>query len=618
MTQKNKDKTALISAPWPVYNRPSIQLGALKASLLNTFSDLNVDAYNFYLNIAEKTGYRVYHEISEKSWLAESIYAALLYPEKKDEIKVFFDKESSDCKAVKEIGFDAILETIKKTSDELIEKIDWQQYLYVGVSVCLCQLTSSLYFINRIKEKFPKLPVAVGGSLFSGLNPEEFFNAFTAIDFIINGEGELPLNHLTKQFMERKNSSRFTSIPGLIIRNRSGKTDYTEDLNFSQTKNLDTLPVPDFSDYYKTLGSLPASKQFFPTLPMEMSRGCWWSRKSVNDQRGCAFCNLNLQWKGYRGKSVNRIIKELDYLSSKYKGLSINFMDNLIPFKNADDIFEKIITLKKDFSFFCEIRANISHDNLTIMRKAGVRYVQVGIESLSSNLLHKINKGTTAIQNMEIMKNCEATGITNNSNLILYFPTSDEDDVKETLKALEFADVFRPLTTVRFQLGLGSPVMNASKSFGIKSAFNHKNYKILFPEAINTSVRFLNQGYKGDLGIQKKLWKPVTKRMLEWETSYKKLHDTPNATPILTYRDGKDFLIIKKRKTDGEHDTHRLTGESRGIYLFCDKNRSFEEIKNRFSKLSSQAIFSFLSMMTDKKLIFEDNERYLSLAIKAP
>lgn len=618
MIQNNKDKTALISAPWPVYNRPSIQLGALKASLLNNFPGLEVDSHHFYLNVAEKIGYKVYHEISEKSWLAESIYAALLYPEKKDEIKVLFEKESSDCKAVKGIGFDAILTAIKKTSDELIDKVDWRKYLYAGVSVCLCQLTSSIYFINRIKEKFPELPVAVGGSLFSGLNPEEFFNAFTAIDFIINGEGELPLNHLTKQFIDGKNSSEFTSIPGLIIRNRPDKTDYTQDLNFSQTKNLDTLPVPDFSDYYKTLGSLPPSKQFFPTLPMEMSRGCWWSRKSEHDQRGCAFCNLNLQWKGYRGKSVDRIIKELDYLSSKYKGLSINFMDNLIPFKNADEIFEKVMTLKKDFSLFCEIRANISYENLLTMRKAGVRYVQVGIESLSSNLLYKINKGTTAIQNMEIMKNCEATGITNNSNLILYFPTSDEDDVEETLKALEFAEVFRPLTTVRFQLGLGSPVMNAGKAFGIKSAFNHKNYKILFPERINTSVRFLNQGYKGDLGIQKKLWQPVKKRVLEWERSYKKLHDTPNAIPVLTYRDGKDFLIIKKRKTDGEHETHRLTGASREIYLFCEQNRSFTEIKNQFPRLSSQAIFSFLSMMTEKKLIFEDSDRYLSLAIKAP
>ena len=47
------------------------------------------------------------------------------------------------------------------------------------------------------------------------------------------------------------------------------------------------------------------------------------------------------------------------------------------------------------------------------MRSAGMTEVQVGIESLSSKLLKKMSKGTTAIQNLEIMKNCEALGLQN-------------------------------------------------------------------------------------------------------------------------------------------------------------------------------------------------------------
>lgn len=610
-------KAALISAPWPVYNRPSIQLGVLKASLRKTFPDLGVEAHHFYLTIAEKTGYKIYHEISEKSWLAESVYAALLYPEKKETIKPFFEKEASGLKAVKKTGFDDITRIIKKASDDLITKIDWQDYLFAGFSVCLCQFTSSLYFIRQIKQKYPELPIAVGGSLFSGLDAEEMFNAFGDIDFIINGEGEQPLNELTQQFLEKKSVADIKAAPGLNARNQPGISPKDQPESFSQTQHLDTLPIPDFDDYFKTIEKLPAEKRFFPTLPVEMSRGCWWNRKVDTGQRGCAFCNLNLQWKGYRAKSVDRITREIDSLSSKYKTLSITFMDNLIPFKNCDTIFNGLRALNKDFSFFCEIRANTTLNNLVTMKKAGVRNVQVGIESLSTNLLYKLNKGTTAVENLEIMKHCEATGIANNSNLIVQFPTSDEDDVAETLKAIDFADIFRPLKTVRFQLGLGSPVMNARKSFDIKSAFNHKNYKYIFPEDITKSVRFLNQSYTGDLGFQKKLWQPVKKRVATWEKSYNQLHESPNTSPILTYRDGRDFLIIRKRKANGEHDTHRLTGASREIYLFCETNRAFNEIKDRFSTLPVQSIFSFLSMMTDKKLIFEDNERYLSLAITA-
>ena len=71
-------KVALISAPWPLYNRPSIQIGTLKANLIKKFPELKVDAHHFYLKVAEAVGYRRYQAISERTWLAETVYAALL------------------------------------------------------------------------------------------------------------------------------------------------------------------------------------------------------------------------------------------------------------------------------------------------------------------------------------------------------------------------------------------------------------------------------------------------------------------------------------------------------------------------------------------------------------
>jgi radical SAM superfamily enzyme YgiQ (UPF0313 family) len=66
-------------------------------------------------------------------------------------------------------------------------------------------------------------------------------------------------------------------------------------------------------------------------------------------------------------------------------------------------------------------------------------------KSGSIRLLKRLHKGTTAIQNLEIMKNCEALGIRNISNLILYFPGSTQLDVVETLRTLEFVLPFHPL-----------------------------------------------------------------------------------------------------------------------------------------------------------------------------
>ncbi len=144
------------------------------------------------------------------------------------------------------------------------------------------------------------------------------------------------------------------------------------------------------------------------------------------------------------------MVKEIDHLTGRHQSLAVSMVDNVLPAKSAGDVFKKIGRLKKDIHFFAEIRANSTLSDLKAMRSAGMRELQIGIEALSTSLLKKLHKGTTTIQNLEIMRNCEALGILNTSNLILHFPGSDEQDVAETLANLEFALPFRPLQTVKF------------------------------------------------------------------------------------------------------------------------------------------------------------------------
>ena len=349
---------------------------------------------------------------------------------------------------------------------------------------------------------------------------------------------------------------------------------------------------------------------------MEISRGCWWQKKNKGGKsKGCAFCNLNLQWDGYRTKKPEQVVSEIENLTTTYKTLSIAFTDNLLPLKTSRDVFRRIIKLKKDIRLFGEIRASTPRQDLYLMRAAGMREVQIGIEALSTRLLKKLNKGTTAIQNIEIMKHCEMLGIQNSSNLIVHFPGSDEKDVAETLQNLEFTFSFRPLRMVQFWLGLGSPVWQDPKTFGLKAVFNHGNYAGIFPSDIVESMQFTIQAYRGDLGCQKKLWQPVKKKLKAWKKAYAKLHQGIRHENILSFRDGRSFLIIRQRRLDGEPLTHRLEGTSRLIYLYCQKHRALKRIIDRFPSVPSDRFEPFLKMMVDKRLMFRENDRYLSLAV---
>jgi len=606
-------KVALISAPWPLYNRPSIQIGTLKAHLKNKFPELKVDAHHFYLKVAEAIGYRRYQAISERTWLAETVYAALLYPESLEGIKKVFYKKAKGITLLRDISFDSLTRQVQEVSEKFLQSVDWRGYGLAGFSICLCQLTASLYFIKKIKERFPPLLIVVGGSMFTGEAIRDIFNVFPEIDIVVNGEGEIPLSRLVSCLTDLEGKKRIPSVKGIVM---PGTVEKETRKFFNQMRDLSGLTPPDYSDYFELLTSFGPEKNFFPTLPMEMSRGCWWQNENEGRKfKGCAFCNLNLQWDGYRTKRPERVVSEIDQLTTKYRTLSVAFMDNLLPLKTSRDIFRRIVKLKKDVRLFGEIRATTPKQDLYLMQAAGMQEVQIGIEALSTRLLNKLNKGTTAIQNIEIMKNCEMLGIQHSSNLIMHFPGSDQEDVAETLQNLEFTFSFRPLRMVHFWLGLGSYVWQDPETFGIKAVFNHGNYAGIFPPDVVESMQFTIQAYRGDLGYQKRLWQPVKKKLKDWKKAYAKLHQGPKHEKILSFRDGRSFLIIRQRRLNGEPLTHRLEGTSRAIYLFCQKHRALKRIIDRFSSVPSDRIEPFLKMMVDKKLMFRENDRYLSLAV---
>ncbi|MFZ5570439.1 MAG: RiPP maturation radical SAM C-methyltransferase [Thermodesulfobacteriota bacterium] len=609
--QVRPKKIGLFSTPWPLYNRPSIQLGALQAYLRQQFPELQVISHHFYLQLAAALGYRTYQEISRKSWQAESVYAALLYPERTAILKKLFYKEAGSAPG-KPIDFHSLVSAVKTASDDLIGKIDWNAFGLAGFSICFCQLTSALYFIRQIKRSHPTLPVVVGGSLVSGINPEEFFPAFPEIDFLIRGEGENPIGRLVQTILKDGVFPDTTGNPGLLSRNTRPSEFHPA---FDQVDQLDGLPLPIYDDYFRLLASFPPGLRFFPNLPVEISRGCWWAAgQEKRGQRGCAFCNLNLQWQGYRHKSPSVVVRQIDALTSRHQSLSVSIVDNVLPMKQAATIFSKLTGLGKDLDLFCELRAAVPPAVLAAMRRAGVRTVQIGIEALSSRLLRKMNKGATTIQNIETMKNCEELGIVNSSNLILHFPGSDEEDVAETLRCLEFVLPFRPLKAIEFRLGSGSPVMNGAKQYGIKATYNHPHYRLLLPPETSDRVQWIHRAYRGDLLHQKKLWKEVKLRIAAWQADYAALRRDSDQGPILGYQDGRDFLIIRQKRPGKEPLIHRLKGRSREIYLFCRRRRKVGNILAHWKDVPADKLLSFLAMMVEKRLMFEEKGVYLSLA----
>jgi ribosomal peptide maturation radical SAM protein 1 len=602
----NQDKAArpviLVSAPWAMYNRPSIQLGVLKAHLGRCFSDLPVRAEHFHLSAAAAMGYPLYQAVSEQIWIAECVAAILLFPEQAVQIERLFARESKGIISIRTAGLRRLAHTLDEECSRFIAGIDWSGFGLAGFSVSLCQMTCTMLLIRRIKREHPELPVVVGGASFYGESFEALSCVFPGIDHLVRGEGEAVLAELADAYCRGERA-----VPQSSCHDGAGM----------QVQDLDELPMPYFEDYFDCLQNLDPERQFYPILPVEGSRGCWWIKKPRPDDpaEGCAFCNLNRHWIGYRNKSPHKIAGEIESLSNRYRTLCFSFMDNLLPRKGAGELFSTLAASGREYRLFGEIRADTPAGILAVMRRAGMREVQVGIESLSSALLKSMNKGTCALDNIEVMRHCEALGMHHGGNLLMHFPGSTAEDVEETLTNMSYADIYLPLRPVIFWLGLKSPAFCNPDRYGISLKGNDPRWSALIPPALARKLRFTVQGYTGGKGEQERLWRPVKKQLRRWRKDYDLLMRGPNSGPVLGYQDGRDFLVINRRRPDKTSDVHRLLKTSREIYLFCRTSRSWDRIQAQFPHLAADKLDVFLRMMVDRRLMFGESRRFLSLAV---
>ena len=584
--------------PWALFNRPSIQLGALKSYLKHNLPELSVTNLHPYLETAEILGTASYQLLSSHLWAGEALFSGLLFPERHEQARQIFCRELPKQSSSDYTAWQHLLE--KQFDRYLAESIN-EESLLIGFSICFGQLAASLWAAGLIRQRHPHLPILVGGSTITPQVARILPTLYPAVTFCITGEGEQPLLQLAHRLMKASTGSRKRPLKGVQMSCPS--LDNCAEVN--QVARLDVLHPPDYYDYFNQLHQRRLS--FIPQLPVEFSRGCWWRR--------CSFCNLNLQWQGYRFKTHQQMLAEVQSMASTYQSLDFFFTDNALPPQEAEAFFRELVRQPIDFRFFAEIRTMQDPELFPLYRQAGVTEVQVGIEALSDSLLVRMNKGVHLIDNIAAMKNAVEAGVRLSGNLILEFPGSTEQEVQETMQALDAVLPYPPLEPATFFLGQASPIWFCPEQFGIDTIVPHPKHIALFPAPWIDTLEMLVYDYQGSgRRRQKRLWAPVRKKLKAWQSFHQKRRC---GRPALSFRDGGDFLIIRQERPGLDTLHHRLAGLSRDIYLHCVQPVTEKELLHTFSRVTKEQLHHFLTDLEKKQLLYHSHDRYLALAVRS-
>jgi hypothetical protein len=372
-----------------------------------------------------------------------------------------------------------------------------------------------------------------------------------------------------------------------------------------EVDDLDSLPMPDYDEYAKVAEDADVSW----LLPIEGSRGCWWDRtkRAGNAKSTCYFCNLNVQWGGYREKSVARVVDEMTALSDRHHTLRIAFVDNVLRSSGVLDFARAVAERERDFDCFYEMRAHVGPKELLAWRRAGLTQVQFGIEALSTSVLRRIGKGTTLIQNLQAMRTCHELGIRNGANLIYGFPGTTPEEIEETRQhMLSYAFSFQPLSFSRFQLGIDSTVDSLRSEFGVHGVRNLDLFRGAVPDELYDRIELFDLDFEIDEPAQD--WTAVFDAGRRWT----EFHASRTA-PSLYYRDGGSYVVVADERS-GDYFEGVFEGRARDVYLYCMEIRDRKKIAERF-ELDDRSVDELLAPFVEHRIMFSEGTKVLSLAV---
>ena len=259
-------------------------------------------------------------------------------------------------------------------------------------------------------------------------------------DYVLKGEAEYTLPQLLKG-IEAEDEAAISEVPG-VASMRDNEL-WVDNPAPPLIKKLDELPAP--------ARHLLPMESYFQNNPEHLvyiftTRGCPFK---------CIFCQKELTGRGFRVRSTEAIVDELEHIIKTYDPGVILFVDEILTLrkKRIHEMCDEILRRGLKFEWVANTRADcVDYPLLKHMHRAGCRRIYYGWESGSQRMLDTLKKDLTPEVIINAARMTRRAGIWAKVYLIVGSPGETEEDVKETEKVLRLAgpdliriSVFNPL-----------------------------------------------------------------------------------------------------------------------------------------------------------------------------
>jgi anaerobic magnesium-protoporphyrin IX monomethyl ester cyclase len=297
--------------------------------------------------------------------------------------------------------------------------------------------------VRVARQAAPGAVIALGGPHVT-FTAAETLATMPEVDVVARGEGDQIIVDLARAV---EAGAGFEGVPGVSFRRdgATGPATVGEVMETALSPPLDprTLPLPAFH-------LMPMERYYFASLggpfaTIIASRGCPFH---------CTFCSEWPFWRGgWRPHDPEQVVEQLDVLVNRYGRKNVWFGDDCFNV-NGDHmaaICEGIVRRGIDVNWYYQGRADlvVKHKELLpLMRRAGNRMVQLGIEASNDEQREKLNKQLRTETAEEAVRLLRQNDIVCQGMLIVGLPGDTPKIFDEKVRLVERLDVDFPVFLV--------------------------------------------------------------------------------------------------------------------------------------------------------------------------
>ena len=322
--------------------------------------------------------------------------------------------------------------------EEVEERIKMASFDVVGMGGIVTTYKYIKWLLSLLKTHHPDKKRIVGGSVGSsipGLMLER-----NPVDVVCVGEGEETVRELMKGL---EGEGDLSEVKGIWYRDASGKI--FENGKRFPLMDLDSVPLPAWDlfpmeIYLKNPVGAPNRNKWIDgsgnnDTPLSMNlfatRGCPYQ---------CIYCYHDFMGLGYRHRSPENVVEEIDHLYKRYGVTYFHFIDDEFVMKKdfVHEFCRRIKDLGKrhhqHFTWGCAGRVNLMTEELiATLADSGCVLIGYGIESGSQRMLDFIKKKVTVEQAKNaILLTKKYLGWADCSFMIGY-PEETKETIQETI-----------------------------------------------------------------------------------------------------------------------------------------------------------------------------------------